>query len=203
MTTSQTWAQLLLGSGLFLPLHCSVLLAKTHFNLALQNQRIHWSFWILRTTSICLSQVKRTRRMNLPFCQVRRECPMGVPKWFPPITARTQCHQFQKHHWFQLRMSLKLTIGVIVATQVSVRLYDLNLFILVVRKMTSTSSMQCFTDCLDESNMEDPEIHIGSVGDLLKVRFYCGAFRNVICSYVNKKKPRSDSGRLIWPLQGL
>ena len=50
---------------------------------------------------------------------------------------------------------------------------------LVVRKMTSTSSMQCFTDCLDESNMEDPEIHIGSVGDLLKVIFE-RIFRKII-----------------------
>ena len=41
----------------------------------------------------------------------------------------------------------------------------------VVRKMTSSSSLQCFGDCLDESNVDDPEIHIGSVGDLLKVSY--------------------------------
>jgi len=40
----------------------------------------------------------------------------------------------------------------------------------IVRKMTSSASLQCFGDCLDESNVDDPEIHIGSVGDLLKLR---------------------------------
>ena len=67
--------------------------------------------------------------------------------------------------------------------------------------MTSTSSMQCFTDCLDESNMEDPEIHIGSVGDLLKVifeRIFKKSF--VYFSSESKKKPRNDSVRLTWPL---
>ena len=66
--------------------------------------------------------------------------------------------------------------------------------------MTSSSSLQCFGDCLDESNMEDPEIHIGSVGDLLKVFMNFLKFWEInFFSYENKKKLRNANERQIAP----
>ena len=67
--------------------------------------------------------------------------------------------------------------------------------------MTSSSSLQCFGDCLDESNMEDPEIHIGSVGDLLKVflNFLNSKILKTSFSYVSKKKLKNDNERQIVP----
>ena len=66
--------------------------------------------------------------------------------------------------------------------------------------MTSSSSLQCFGDCLDESNMEDPEIHIGSVGDLLKVFTIFLKFWEInFFSYESKKKLRNANERQIVP----